>query len=127
MLIWTNLAAAALVASVPLAYALNSLTVEHLFALSLALGLLWPFWGAANNAFVPSIVGADQLVDANSKLQLTWTASGIAGPGVGGVLIGLVRAPFLLLIDAASFVVAVMFLGGVRTRRPEQIGSEAPQ
>jgi hypothetical protein len=83
--------------------------------------------GAANNAFVPSIVGADQLVDANSKLQLTWTASGIAGPGVGGVLIGLVRAPFLLLIDAASFVVAVMFLGGVRTRRPEQIGSEAPQ
>jgi MFS family permease len=45
LLIWTNLAAAALVASVPLAYALNSLTVEHLFALSLAFGLLWPFWG----------------------------------------------------------------------------------
>ena len=127
LLIWTNLAAAALVASVPFAYALGELTVGHLNALSLALGILWPFWGAANNAFVPSVVAPSELVEANSKMQLTWTASGIAGPGIGGVLIGLIIAPYLLLIDAASFVVAVTFLAGVRTRRPEQIGNEAPQ
>lgn len=126
LMIGLNFAAAALVASVPLAYALDALTVEHLYALSLAFGLLWPFWGAANNAFVPSLVAPDQLVDANSKLQLTWTVSGIAGPGIGGVLIGLVRAPFLLLIDAASFVVTVIFLAGVRTRMPEQTGNDAP-
>jgi MFS family permease len=126
LLIGLNLAAAALVASVPLAYALDALTVEHLYALSLAFGLLWPFWGAAHNAVLPSIVTPDQLVDGNSKLQLTWTASGIAGPGIGGVLIGLVRAPFLMLIDAASFVVTVMFLAGVRTRVPEQTGDDAP-
>jgi MFS family permease len=126
LLIGLNLAAAALVVSVPLAYALDALTIEHLYALSLAFGVLWPFWGAANNAIVPSIVPPDQLVDANSKLQLTWTASGIAGPGIGAVLIGLVRAPFLLLIDAASFVVTVMFLAGVRTRVPEQTGNDAP-
>jgi MFS family permease len=127
LLIWANLAACVLVASVPFAYALGSLTVEHLYVLSLAFGILWPFWGPAHNAFVPSVVAPSELVEANSKMQLTWTASGIAGPGIGGVLIGFIRAPYLLLIDAASFVVAVMFLARVRTRRPEQTGNEAPQ
>jgi MFS family permease len=126
MLIGTNLAAGLLVASVPLAYALGALTVEHLYALSLAFGILWPFWGAAGNAFVPSVVAPDELVEANSKLMLTWTTSGIIGPGFGGILIGLMRAPFLLLIDAASFVISVVFLAGVRPRAPERTGEDAP-
>jgi MFS family permease len=124
MLIGTNLAAGILVATVPLAYALGALTVEHLYALSLAFGILWPFWGAAGNAFVPSIVAPNELVEANSKLMLTWTTSGIVGPGLGGILIGLMRAPFLLLIDAASFLVTVVFLAGVSPRTPDQAEQE---
>ena len=39
----------------------------------------------------PSLVGRDQLVDGNSKLELSRTASQIAGPGLAGALIGLLR------------------------------------
>lgn len=120
LLIWLNLVAAALVASVPVAFLLGSLTVGHLYALSFAFGIAWPFWSAAWAAFLPAVVGPEQLVDANSKLMLTWTTTGITGPGLGAILIALVRAPFLLVIDAISYLASIAFLVGVRTREPER-------
>jgi MFS family permease len=120
LLIGMNLSAAALVASVPVAFVLDVLSVELLYATSLAFGILAPFWWAGWNAFLPSIVPADQLVDANSKTTLLFSTSGITGPGLGGILLGFLRAPFVLLIDAVSFVAAALFLAGVRPRVPER-------
>lgn len=124
LLIGLNLVAAALVASVPVAHALGTLSVEHLYALSVAFGILWPFWSPAWNAFLPSVVEPDQLVEANSKLMLTFSATGITGPGIGGILVGLVTAPFVLLFDAVSFIASVFFLAGVRPRMPERLDDE---
>src|ERR671930_2794099 len=68
LLIVTELAAAALIASVPLSYALGTLSLGQLFGVAIAFGMLGPFWWSAWNAFLPSVVQPELLFDANSKL-----------------------------------------------------------
>jgi MFS family permease len=116
LLIALNVLAAALIASVPIAYAFDALSLAHMYALSLGWGLLGPFWWPAWNAFLPSVVEPELRVEANSKLMLTFSSTGITGPGLGGVLIGIMAAPLVLLVDAATFLVTALFVAGVRPR-----------
>jgi MFS family permease len=126
LLIGLNAAAAAVIASVPLSYALGSVTIGHLYALALAFGVLFPFWWPAWNAFLPSVVGADLLVDANSKVMFSWSASWVLGPGLGAILVGLFAAPVVLVFDSVSFVVSSFFLARVEPARAERVeASEA--
>jgi MFS family permease len=124
LLITAELLAAALVASVPVAYALGSLSLSHLVVVGLGFGLLGPFWWPAWNAFLPSVVETDLLFDANSKLLFSWSATGVVGPGLGGILVQAVGAPFALLFDAGSFVVSSAFLATVRPRVEERAGED---
>jgi MFS family permease len=125
LLIATELLAAAIVVSVPVAHVLGSLSLGHLAAVALCFGLLGPFWGPAWNAFLPSVVEPDLLFDANSKLLFSWSATGVIGPGLGGILVQAVGAPFALLFDAGSFVVSSVFLATVRPRARERTGEDA--
>jgi len=120
LLIATELMAAALVASVPVSYAMGSLSLAQLFAVALGFGILGPFWWPAWNAFLPSVVDPDLLFDANSKLVFSWSVTGVTGPGVGGILVKTVGAPFSLLFDAGSFLVSASFLATVRPRAGER-------
>jgi MFS family permease len=124
LLITAELLAAALVASVPVAYALGSLSLSHLVVVGVGFGLLGPFWWPAWNAFLPSVVETDLLFDANSKLLFSWSATGVVGPGLGGILVQAVGAPFALLFDAGSFVVSSAFLATVRPRVEERPGED---
>jgi predicted MFS family arabinose efflux permease len=80
-------------------------------------GCLTVFFDVAYQSYLPSIVERDQLVDGNSKLEITRSASQIVGPGMAGVLIGLLRAPFAMTIDAASYAWSAVFVFLIR--RPE--------
>ena len=125
LLISTGLIAAALIASIPVAYVLGPLSFGHLIAVALCFGILGPFWWPAWNAFLPSVVEPDLLFDANSKLLFSWSATGVIGPGLGGLLVQAVGAPFALLFDAGSFVASSAFLATVRPRRTERPADEA--
>lgn len=119
LLIGLNLVAAAIVVSVPISYALGSVTIGHLYVLFLAVGLLDPFWTPAWNAFLPSLVEPDLLVDANSKMMLSFSATGILGPGLGALLVGIFAAPVVMLFDAVSYAASAGFLAGVEPLRGE--------
>jgi MFS family permease len=120
LLIVTELAAAALIASVPLSYALHTLSLGQLFGVAIAFGMLGPFWWSAWNAFLPSVVQPALLFEANSKLVFSWSVTGITGPGLGGILVQAIGAPFAMLFDAGSFVVSSVFLATVRPRVEER-------
>ena len=125
LLISTGLIAAALIASIPVAHALRPpLSFEHLIGVALCFGMLGPFWWPAWNAFLPSVVEPDLLFDANSKLLFSWSATGVVGPGLAGILVQAVGAPFALLFDAGSFVVSSAFLATVRPRIEERAAAD---
>ena len=120
LLITSELIAAVLVVSVPVAYARGPLSFEHLVIVALCFGLLGSFWWPAWNAFLPSVVEPGLLFDANSKLAFSGALTGITGPGLGGILVQAVGAPYALLVDAGSFVVSSAFVASVRPRMLER-------
>ena len=115
LLIVLNLIAAALMASVPIASAFGGLSLFHLYALWFAFGVIGPFWWPAWNSFLPSIVSPDELVEANSKVVFSWSASGIVGPALGGLLVAWFTAPGALVFDAATFAACAAFTVAIRS------------
>jgi MFS family permease len=118
LMIWCDLARAALLASIPIAAAVGSLTLVHLYAVAFGLGLATVVFQVAYQAYLPTIVAAGDLPEANAKLQGTEAVARVAGPGLGGLFVQLFRAPYAVIADAISFALSAVALLAVRAREP---------
>jgi MFS family permease len=116
LLIAADLARAVVIGCVPLAYALGALSIPLLAAAMFVHGALAAFADTAHPSFLPVLVAREQLVEGNTKLQGSHSVAELAGPGLGGALVGALTAPFALLVDAASFLASGVILIGVRAR-----------
>jgi len=101
-------------ASVPIAAVLNALTLLQLYGVAVLMGVGTVLFDIAYLAYLPSLVGQTDLVEGNTKLEITFSIAGLAGPGIGGLLIQLVGAAKTLSADALSFVVSVLTLTWIR-------------
>jgi len=119
IMIATDYGRALLLLAVPIAAAFHVLRIEYLYAIALGVGILRMFFSVANRSMLPSLVARDQLVEANSKLAIGRSASGVAGPGVAGVLVQLLSAPAALIVDAVSFVVSALAIRSIQAPEPE--------
>jgi MFS family permease len=124
ILIWGDLGRAISLLSIPIAFALNVLTIWQLYAVVFVNGCLTVFFDVAYQSYLPSIVERDQLVDGNAKLELTRQSSQRLGPGVAGVLIGVLTAPFAILIDAISYAVSAVFVSWIRRPEPPPVARD---
>lgn len=118
LLIAADLGRALLLLSIPLAYALGILRIEYLYLVAIAAGALTLLFDVAYPSYIPSVVGRDELVEANSKLRASDSAAEIAGPPLGGALVQWIGAPFAILLDALSFLGSALALGGIRANEP---------
>jgi MFS family permease len=116
VLIVGDMGRALLLISIPIAYVLDVLTLGQLYVVGFLVGILTVFFDVAYQAYLPSLVDREHLVEGNSKLQTTVSGAWIAGPGVAGALISAVTAPYALLVDAVSFVVSGGFTAAIRKR-----------
>lgn len=114
VLIWADLGRAALLASVPIAFAFGVLTFVQLLVVSGLAAILTTFFDSADNAYLPTIVGREHLVEANAALSASGSASEFLGFGISGFLVQLFTAPIAIAIDAVSFVVSAALLGTIR-------------
>jgi MFS family permease len=114
ILIAGDLVRAAALISIPIAFALDALTIWQLYVVGFINGCATVFFDVAYQSYLPSLVDRDQIVDGNAKLQTSYSAAQITGPGVAGVLIGAVTAPFAILLDSISFVVSALFMFAIR-------------
>ncbi|MBA3376643.1 MAG: MFS transporter [Actinobacteria bacterium] len=117
ILVLGDLGRAAALASVPVAYAFDALTIWQLYAVGFLVGVGTVFFDVAYQSYLPSLVDRSQLVDGNSKLEVSRSGAALAGPGLAGVLIGAITAPYAILVDAFSFIGSAALI--VRIRRPE--------
>ena len=119
ILIGGDLGRAALLATVPAAYLLDMLTIWQLYVVGFGVGICTVFFDVAYQSYLPSLVARDRLIEGNSKLEISRSASQMAGPGLGGILVQLLTAPYAILADALSFLGSGLFLLGIR--KGEQI------
>jgi MFS family permease len=119
ILISGDLGRAIALATIPVVYAINPtwLTIWQLYVVGFVTGTLTVFFDVADQSYLPSVIDRDQLIEGNSKLQTSQSAAQIAGPGIAGYLVGIVSAPFAILLDSLSFVVSAFLVFLIR--RPE--------
>jgi MFS family permease len=107
---------AVLLALIPILWATHTLRLWHLLALQFVIGVFTVFFDVAYQSYLPSLVAREQLVEGNSKLQLTVSITQVAGPSASGGLIGAITAPYAIVADAISFVVSTLFMLRMRHR-----------
>ncbi|MEA2565839.1 MAG: hypothetical protein QOD49_1016 [Actinomycetota bacterium] len=101
------------------------LRLSHVYVLGGAYGAASAFFGPAYEAAVPDLVPAQLLVQANSLDQLARPlALALAGPALGGWLIGAWGAGSAFLLDAGTFAFSVAMLVAMG-RSPARQGVEA--
>jgi MFS family permease len=120
LLIGADLARAGLLGSVPLAALLGRLSLAQLYVVAFLAGVCTLIFDVAYHAILPALVPREQLVDGNSKLELSRSAAEIAGPGLAGGLARAMTAPGAIAVDAVSFIASAYSL-----RRLPKLAHEA--
>ena len=98
------------VASIPVAWWLDALTVAQLVVVALVTSFANVLFDVANSTFLPSVVPKEQLQARNSLMSGTHAASQLGGPSLGGVCVQLLGAVPTLLVDAASYLASATLL-----------------
>jgi MFS family permease len=109
---------------VPVAWALDALSIAQLYAVVLICGVATVFFDVGALSYLPTVVGRDRLVDANTKLSSWNAAASVIGPGIAGVLVQATAAPVAVLLDAASYLWSGLFLRQIR--RPDAPSQRVP-
>jgi MFS family permease len=94
------------------------------YVVALIESALGQFFRPAENALLPQLVGEEQLIAANSLNTLNNNLARLAGPALGGVVAGLVGLPGVVLLDAASFLIAgalIALISGAPTRASRSV------
>ncbi len=107
-----------IVGSVPLAWAAWVLTMWQLYAVALTAGVCTVFFDVSYQSFLPGLLKQEHLLDGNGKLGATQSFAQLAGPGLGGGLVGAFGAAGAISADAASYAISVASLLGIRYREP---------
>ena len=102
--------------TIPIAYAADVLTLWQLYAVAFLTGVFTVFFDVAYQSYLPSLVDRDDIGEGNSKLEISRSTAQLAGPGLGGVLVELLTAPYAVLVDAFSFLASGTFLLRIRKR-----------
>ena len=109
---------AALLATVPIAYLADALALGQLFVVGFLVGTFQVFFDVAYQSYLPSLVDRDQIIEGNSKFEISRSTAQVGGPGLGGGLVELFTAPYAVLLDAISFVASGLFIVRIRKEEP---------
>ncbi|MEJ3404614.1 MFS transporter [Rathayibacter sp. YIM 133350] len=97
---------------------LGVLSLPLLGLLVLLLGCFTVLFEVSYQSAVPSIVPLDALARANSRLQATAAAGQVGGPGLGGLLVQLLTAPYAVLAHGVAYVASAISIGRIRGAEP---------
>ena len=106
-------------ALIPIAAFTGWLSIELLFVVGFFCGVQNVVGGAAYQVLLAQLAGRKRLVEANAKISLGETGASLVGPGLAGMLIHALTAPFAIALDALSFVVSALMLR--RVRAPQDV------
>ena len=102
------------------------LGMPHLYVAGFLVGVLTVFFDVAYQAYLPALVGREHLIEGNSKLEASRSMAQLSGPGIAGVLIQALSAPWAIFVDALSFLCSALFLGRIRTQEERPRAERAP-
>ncbi len=118
VMIAADIGRALLLLSVPLAYALGSLTFIQLLIVAFGVGSLSVLFGVSDASLFVSIVPRERFVEGSSVLNGSRAFSFVAGPSAAGLLVRALSAPAALVVDALTFLCSALLLGRIAPQEP---------
>ena len=124
LLVLADLLRAAALCSLPVAYWFGVLGLTQLFAVALLTGVGQVLFSCSYPSFFVVLVDRDRYVEANSRLSASRSASFVAGPAAGGLLIQPLTAPVAILVDVLSFLFSALLIGRIKAP-PAPVGARS--
>ena len=114
LMIFTDVAQAVVIATIPLLAASDLLEIWWVYVVAFVSSVLKIAFDAGEFAAIPSLVGTDDLVKANGRVQASYSAAFFLGPLLAGALLAVIPVQDVFLFDAFSFLVSALALSLVR-------------
>jgi len=113
-------ARAPLMLVIPVLHWTAGVSFPLLLAVAFLLGAFAAPYFAAQKVIVPELLGEDEqlISEVNALFQAATRTTLLLGPALAGVLIGVIGATSVLLVDACSYLVAVVLVALFVPRRP---------
>ena len=130
LMVAADLGRAALIGSIPVAYALGALTMPQLYVVGFASGSLTVIFDLSWHTVFVSVTQRERFVEAMALLNGSRSLASVGGPTIGGLLVQVLGAPIAMLGDAVSFLGSVFFLRRIRSAEPAiepEVGSTREQ
>jgi MFS family permease len=118
LMIAADLGRAALIASIPVAYALGFLAMPQLYVVGFLAGTLSVVFDLSWNTLFVAVTQRERYVEAMALLNGSRSLASVAGPTIGGLLVQVLGAPLAMLGDAISYLGSVVFLRRITSPEP---------
>jgi MFS family permease len=118
LMILADLGRAALIASIPIAFALGALTLAQLYVVAFLSGSLAVAFDLSWNTLFVAVTRRERFVEAQALLNGSRSLAYVAGPTVGGLLVQVLGPPLAMLADAVSYLGSVLFLRRIESAEP---------
>jgi MFS family permease len=105
--------------SIPVSFLLGSLNMPQLYAVATITGIFTVFFDVAYQSYLPALIDRGDLIEGNSKLEVTRSAAQLLGPAAAGFLIQAFQAARAIAVDAVSFLVSAIAVWLIRKPEPE--------
>jgi MFS family permease len=122
LMIAVDLGRAAVIGMIPLLSVIGVLRVWQIYLIGFVSSTLTIFFESSEFAAIPSLVGQEDLVTANGRIQASYSGAQVAGPLLAGLMLAVVKIETVFLVDAASFIMSAYSLALVGVsfnREPE--------
>jgi hypothetical protein len=116
LMIFSNLIRGVLIILVPLAVLLGCVRLEVLYLVMFAMGSFKVIFEMAYQTYIPEIVDRETLVNANSKIMMSYALGQSAGPGLAGIMVEILGAPMAVLADSLGYFLCAGCLFRIRHR-----------
>jgi MFS family permease len=117
VLIWADVARALVLAILPAAALLHGLHLWLVYLAAAVVGAASAAFDIAHHAYLPSLIAREQLIEGNSRLNLTDAVAEVGGPVIAGQLFRWLTAPLAVSVNVATYALSALFL--LLIRRPE--------
>jgi MFS family permease len=118
LMIAADLGRAALLATLPIAAALDALSLTQLYVVAFATGTLAIVFNVAYNTVFVALVEREEYIEGSALLNGSRALSFVGGNALAGLLVQLFTASFALLADALSFLGSAFFLHRAPAEEP---------
>jgi MFS family permease len=119
IMIVANLGRMVALGSIPAAAIFHALSLNLLYLVAAATGVCTVFFDVCYQSYLPVLIDKDDLVEGNSKLQMSASSGQVGGPALAGFLIQLFTAAIAIVVDAVGFLVSALALLSIRKPEPK--------